>query len=81
MEQDQTIEERYDHVQLVQPSVPIQSVFYTDGAGTSKFTCRKCGSLLHMRTDVGHVCSWLDRVLRCPYCSYNNQIYPENYRR
>lgn len=78
---DESPEVRNDHIRVVAPVEPIQEVFDTYASGGQRFTCRKCGSVIHMATDVGHVCSWLDRVMRCPYCSFNNKIYPDGYRK
>jgi hypothetical protein len=81
MEQDQSIEDRYDHVRLVQPGIPIAREFPTYADGTQRITCQKCRTEFYVRTDVGGVSSWLDRVALCYACGNRNQVYFDNYRR
>jgi hypothetical protein len=42
--------------------------------------CGKCGESLTFNLSGGAVCSVYDRLLKCPYCSFENKVLPHWYR-
>jgi DNA-directed RNA polymerase subunit RPC12/RpoP len=63
-------------------NIPGRRVLPTSEDGKwHRLPCQKCGSAINFSTDTGHVASWQDRAIRCPYCTFRNVIYHDRYRR